>query len=176
MKNQRKVELQTSRSAQEVLHQITTATEREVLPFISASRYPQRRDKEFVSKISGYRFRVWKVPSSSRSKQNICSPYLHGTVTEIDGGSSLSASFALHPFNKLLPFLPLLILVPAWLWGPKTTQSLIFLSGFSVLFLIIEVMMIRAVLRMLPKEKGDIIQFLLDLFPESHLKGTLKKP
>lgn len=68
MENPFDVEIDTTDSAVDALSKIVAATESEELPFISASRYPRQKDKSFVSKISGTRFRVWKVPSSTRSR------------------------------------------------------------------------------------------------------------
>src|SRR5215468_8135008 len=107
MNDRSRVNVVIGSPAADVLGKIRAATERETLPFVSASSYPQQRDKEFVSSISGSRFRIWKVPSSSRSRQKICIPYLRGSVRDVEQGSNLTGSFALHPFNRLLPLLPL---------------------------------------------------------------------
>jgi hypothetical protein len=168
MKDRFDVDLRVGASALEVLNKITAATEREKLPFISASRYPRQREKEFVSKVAGNRFRIWKVPSSSKSRQNVCIPYLHGMVKDVNPGSSLMGSFALHPFNKLLAVLPLAVVVLLWLWTEKTAQSITVLVVFSAFFLCIEIAMILAAKRLRPKEEKDIVEFLSSLFPEAH--------
>jgi len=164
MARRSELNLQLSAPAAEVLERIKLATEREELPFISASRYPQQKEKEFVSKVSGTRIRVWKVPPSSKIRQNMCIPYFYGTVTDWTSGSNLSGKFALHPFNKLLLILPLLIIALAWLWwGERTVRSTAALTIFSTLFVWFEITMILAIRRLRPSEEKDIAQFLSDL-------------
>ena len=156
--------LRLNASAVEVLEKIKSSTEREELPFISASRYPQQKEKEFVSRISGSRFRVWKVPPSSKIRQNMCIPYLHGTVTDSTSGSTLAGSFALHPFNKLLLLLPPVVVVLAWVWwGDKTVRSVAALTIFSTLFLWFEIAMLCAIRRLRPSEERDIARYLAEL-------------
>jgi len=167
MKGRFDVQISTSGSTSDVLNRITAATEREEFPFISASRYPRQREKAFVSKISGSRFRVWKVPSSTRSRQNVCIPYLSGVAEDVNGRTHLRGSFALHPFNKLMAFLPLTVIVPLWLWTERTPRSVMLLTAISVILVGAELAMIAAVRRLRPKEEKDIVQFLLGLLPDA---------
>jgi len=168
MRNVKTVSIQISRPASEVLERIAAASEREILPFISASRYPQQREKEFVSRVRGNRFRIWKVPSSSRSRQSICIPCLHGVVASLEGGSRLTGAFSPHPFQKILVLLPWVILVPILLWAPKSPGILLLLSVLPIVLLVVETTIVRASMRLLPKEQQDIVQFLLTLFSEKH--------
>ena len=93
-----KLELHTRLTSAEVQSRIEQATERELLPFISASRYPQQREKGFVASVSSGPFRLWKVPSSSRARQNICVPHLRGTVADVADGTEVKGTFALDSF------------------------------------------------------------------------------
>ncbi len=167
-KNGKTVSIQISRSASEVLERITVATEREILPFISASRYPQQREKQFVARVRGNQFRIWRVPSSSRIRQNICIPCLHGVVDSVEGGSRLTGAFSPHPFQKILVFLPWVILVPILLWAPKSPGTLLLLSVLPIVFLVVNIAIVRASIQLLPKEQQDVLQFLLTLFPAKH--------
>jgi hypothetical protein len=164
-KNVKTVSIRISRPASEILERITAATEREILPFISASRYPQHRKKEFVSRIRGNRFRIWKLPSSSRSRQNICIPCLQGVVESVEDGSLLTGTFFPHPF-LIWVFLPWIILVSILLWAPKDPGTLLWQFVLPIIFLIFNIVVVRALIRLLPKEQQDIIQFLLTLFSE----------
>jgi len=168
MKARFDVQISTSGSTADVLNRITTATEREEFPFISASRYPQQREKGFVSRISGSRFRVWKVPSS-RSRQNVCIPYLSGIAEDITGRTHLRGSFALHPFSKLMAFLPLAVIVLLWLWTERTPSSVMLLTAISAIVVGAELAVIVAVRHLRPKEENDIVQFLLGLLPDARL-------
>lgn len=161
-----KVNVVIGSTAAEALGKLRAATERETIPFVSASRYPQQREKEFVASISGSRFRIWKVPSSSRSRQKVCIPYLHGDVKDVAQGSNLSGRFALHPFSIVLTLFPLAVLLPLWMWADKTSKSLTLLIPVSVLFLLADVILIGAIKRFRPREEEDILAFLLKLFPE----------
>jgi len=170
MKNVKTVSIQISRPGDEVLETMIAATEREVLPFVSASRSPQQREKEFVSHVRGNRFRIWKVPSSSRSRQNICIPYLRGVVASLEGGSRLTGAFSPHPFHKILVLLPWVILVPILLWASKSPGTMILLSILPIVLLVVETTIVRASMRPLPKEQQDIVQFLLTLFSEKQTR------
>ncbi len=167
MKRRFDVELCTGRSAAKVLATISEVTEREVLPFVSASTYPMQKDREFIAKVSANRFRIWKVPSSSRRRQNVCIPYLHGFVTDSSGSSCLRGSFALHPFSKLRPLLPLLVVAAAWGLGENTSRSRMFLSAFSLCLVSFAVAAIVAIARLRRREEQDIVRFLFTLFPDA---------
>lgn len=167
MKGSFDVQLVMNRPAADVLGAICSATERETLPFVSASRYPMQREKEFVGAVSGNRFRIWKVPSATRSRQNVCHPYLHGEVRGFDGGSNLTASFSLHPFDRIIALIPLAIIGMLWLWSEGTMRSRMILVGFSLLFLLMEVLMVGSARRLRPHEQKDIVRFLLALFPDA---------
>jgi hypothetical protein len=91
-------------------------------------------------------------------------------VTSIEGGSRLAGTFSIHPFHKILVFLPWVIPVPVLLWAPKSPRTLLFLLVLSVVFLAIEAAIVRASIRLLPKEQQDIVQFLLTLFSQKHSK------
>jgi hypothetical protein len=159
--------------AEKVLRDIRSATEREKLPFISASRFPQQTEKQFVSSVSGSRFRIWKVPSSSRRRQNVCIPYLHGTVRDVTLGSTLTGSFALHPFNKLLLVLPFVVVSVPWLLrAENTAHSTATLTLLSVFFLCIELALIYSIKRLRPAEEKDLVQFLTDLLSDAHSPST----
>jgi len=155
--------LHTRLTGAEVLSRIEQATERERLPFISASRYPQQREKGFVASVSGDRFRLWKIPSSSRARQNTCVPYLRGTVADVADGSEVRGTFALHPFNKLLVVLPLVTAALPWFWGERTTRAVIVLSGWSLILLVFALAVMGTVRRLRQQEEQDIATFLISL-------------
>lgn len=71
----------------------------------------------------------------------------------------------MHPFNKLLAFLPLTIILPILLWTDKTRRSLAVLAVILAVFAIFELGMISAVKRLRPQEERDIVEFLLGLLP-----------
>jgi hypothetical protein len=168
-KNSR-LELQTRLTSAEVLSRIEQAAARESLPFISPSRYPQQREKDFVASISGSRFRLWKVPSSSRIRQNTCIPYFHGEVSDVAGGSEVKGTFALHPFNKLLVVMPLLIVPLPWFFAEKTTATTIFLSLWSLIFVAFAIAVIGTIRLLRAQEERDIAVFLSSLVNAS-VKG-----
>ena len=163
MRKSSKVELHTWLTGAEVLSRIEQSTERERLPFISASRYPQQIEKGFVASVSGGRFRLWRVPSSSRARQNTCVPYLRGTVAEVSGGSEVKGTFALHPFNKLLIVMPLVIAALPWLWGERTTRTVIILSVWSLILVVFALAVVGTVRRLRLQEEQDIAAFLVSL-------------
>jgi len=167
MKRSNDVKLVTKRPVAEVLGAIRSATERETLPFVSASRYPMQREREFVGAVSGNRFRIWKVPSATKSRQNVCHPYLHGEVREFDGGSNLTGSFALHPLDRIIALIPLMTIAMLWMWSKGTMRSRMVLVGFSLFFLLIEVLILGSARRLRPQEQKDIVRFLLTLFPDA---------
>jgi hypothetical protein len=172
MGREQNVRLQLNGSVQDVLARIRSATERESLPFISESRYPQQRAKEFVSHISGNQIRIWKVPSSTRRRQNISVPYFSGEIVPAHKECILRGHFALHPFSRILPLLPLAIGGPIWLWPDKTGHFFpIALSVTAVCFLTITIL-IAAVRRLRPQEEQDIVDFLKSLFPETQDSWT----
>jgi hypothetical protein len=96
------VDVRISSSTADVLGAISAVTERESLPFVSDSRYPQQSERRFVSKVSGNKFRIWKVPSG-KGGRNLGAIYLLGEVSEVDGKSNLRGSFAFHSFNLVTP-------------------------------------------------------------------------
>lgn len=150
---------------QETLSKIRSSTEREILPFVSASRYPQQRDKEFVSRVLGNRVRIWKVPSSSRSRQNISVPYLTAEVVSTENGCVLRGGFRLHPFSKLLPLLPLGIAGPVWLLFDESGRFFLMAASVTLVSLLAVATLLGAVRRLRRQEESDIIEFLSKLFP-----------
>lgn len=160
------VELVIARPLEDVLLAIDDATARESLPFISTVAYPQELAKQFVAKRWGNRFRVWRVPSATRRRQNVCMPYLHGTVTAIPLGSVLRGSFALHPFNRVQALLPLVALGFVWVVGDMGQRGRLVLGLVSIVVLAIELSVILASRRLCSAEEGDIVRFLQDLFPD----------
>jgi len=175
MKERFDVDIHLSSSAPAVLSKIRSATEREGLPFISASRWPQQTEKGFVSAISGNRFRIWKVPSSSKSRQNLCYPYLYGTVRDCESGSNLTGSFALHPFTKVMVLLPLLaIAAPLWLWIEMSTKTLVLSIAVTAICLFVALAMAGGVKRLRALEEEDIVGFLFGLFPDARSPSTKK--
>lgn len=169
MKKEADVELVIARASEDVLWAINDATARESIPFISTVRYPQERAKEFVAKISRGKLRIWKVPSATRGRQNVCTPYLHGTVADTHGGSVLRGSFALHPFNRLQALLPLIALSFVWLVGDMGQRGRWLLGLISVVVVALEISVIAGARRIRRGEERDIVQFLRDLFPDGSL-------
>jgi hypothetical protein len=165
------IELRINKGASVVLEQIVAATEREILPFVSASRYPMQTEKTFVGKVSGSRFRIWKVPSASRSRQNICHPYLRGEVKDSGAGSILSGSFSLHPFDIVVAVIPLATVVTVLFGSQRIGAAVI---GFALFFLIIDLIIITGIRRIRPREEQDIVQFLVALFPEAERESTVE--
>jgi hypothetical protein len=175
MKQRISVELHINDSSPHVLSKIRAATEREILPFVSASRYPQQREKEFVSHVSGNRVRIWRVPSSTRSRQNICYPCLLAQVRDVNNGSDLIGSFALHPFSATMVLIPLIIVLPMWLWFEKTPKNIIGFSVLTAAALCAILVITGAVKRLLPKEQSDILNFLGTLFPDAVSLNSVDK-
>jgi hypothetical protein len=155
---------------QEVLDKIRSSTEREILPFISASRYPQQREKEFVSHISENHVRVWKVPSSSRRRQNISVPYLSGEVVKTETGCIILGHFALHPFCRIYPLLPLAIAGPIWLSPDRSGHFLLIATAVTVISVLVVLILSGAVRQLQRQEESDILQFLSKLFPEVQIR------
>jgi hypothetical protein len=161
------IELHINASAKDALNDIRDATEREILPFISASRYPQQQEKGFVSHISGNRFRLWKVPSSSKGRQNVCIPYLSARVRDTDCGSSISGSFRLHPFGTVMALIPFSLVLLVWLGGLNTLKTVLLFCGVAAIALLNVFATIGAVRRLRAKEQEDIRQFIFRLFPDA---------
>jgi len=156
------IDIRISNSAADVLGRISAVTERETLPFISASRYPLQSAKRFVSKVSGNKFRIWRVPSA-RGGRNLGTLYLHGVVRELDGESNLKASFAFHPFNIVVALIPFVMAALIWTWGSRTAWEMIFIL---VLFAA-EVMLVLSARSARPREEQEIAEFILGLFPNA---------
>ena len=162
------VDVHISSSAPDVLARISAATERETLPFVSASAYPMQREKSFVSRVSGNRFRIWKLPSA-KGGRNLGMPYLRGEVSEVDGESNLRGSFAFHPFNKILALIPLAMVTVVLLTvgRSRTAGEIMFLAIFIAFFLVAELILIESARRARPQEERDIANFVLSLFPDA---------
>ena len=162
------VEIHISSSAADVLARISAATERESLPFVSASTTLKQREKSFVSRISGNRFRIWRVPSS-KGGHNLGMRYLRGVVSEAGGESNLKGSFALHPFNKVLALIPLAMVTPA-LFGvarARTAWEMIFIAIFIAFCLVAVFIFVEAARRGRPQEEQDVVNFVVSLFPDA---------
>lgn len=153
MKNS--VDIQTSQAITEVLETISAATEREILPFVSASRYPIQTEKTFVAKVSGHKFRIWKVPSGSKTRRTR-HVYLSGEVRNVGGGTHLLGAFAVHPFHKILALIPAAVIALVWWLGHRTVPELIFMFGF----LAFDLAMIGAAIHSRPAEEAELKQFL----------------
>jgi len=161
------VEIRTDRTVAEALDLISSATEREVLPFVSASRYPMQREKTFVAKVFGNKFRLWKVPSSTKGRQTRCR-YLRGEVQDINGERRLTGVFAIHPFHKVLPVVPFAVIALVWFAGQRTFPEFLFMFGFFVA----EVIMIYSAVRARSTEEAEIIQFLGMLLSDNRQAAT----
>jgi len=161
-----RVDIRMSNSAADVLGRISAATERETLPFISASRYPLQSAKRFVSKVSGNKFRIWKVPSARSLPLGAL--YLFGEVSEVDGESNLRGSFAFHPFNIVVALIPFAIAALLWTWGSRTVWEVIFIAAFFAAELIV-VLSVRSAR---PREEHEIVEFILGLFPNARPTST----
>src|SRR5215472_2600544 len=90
------VDIRTRRTVAEVLQTISSATERESLPFVAASTRTQT-GKPFVASVSGNKFRIWSVPSSRG--HGIHNRYLRGEVRDNQNERQIVASFAVQPTN-----------------------------------------------------------------------------
>lgn len=160
------VDIRTKRTADDVLGTISSATEREILPFVSASHYPMQREKVFVAKVFANRFRIWKVPSGSKSRQTHYF-YLRGEVREVNGERQLIGTFAVHPFHKVLALIPLAVIaLVVWLTGGRTAPELTFIFAFCVGELIV----IGAAMRARPAEEAEIIGFLGKLLSDDQAR------
>jgi hypothetical protein len=158
-----RVDIRMSNSAADVLGRISAGTERETLPFISASRFPRQSENRFVSKVSGNKFRIWKAPSA-KGGRNLGTLYLHGVVCDLDGESNLKASFAFHPFNIVMALIPFVMAALIWTWGSRTAWEMIFIA---VLFAA-ELMLVLSVRSARPREEHETVEFILGLFPNAH--------
>ena len=162
------VEIRTDRTATETLDVISSATEREILPFVSASRYPMQREKMFVAKVFGNKFRLWKVPSGTKGRQTHYR-YLRGEVRDINGERRLTGAFAIHPFHKVLAVVPLTVIALVWFTGHRTVPELLFMFGF---FISAELIMIGSAVRARSTEEAEIIQFLGRLLSDNQQAAT----
>jgi hypothetical protein len=161
------VDIRLSNSAADVLDRILSATERETMPFISASRHPLQNNKRFVSKVSGNKFRIWKVPSA-KGGRNLGAVYLHGEVNGVDGESNLRGSFASHPFNIAMALIPFVIAALLWTWGRRTAWTMIFIAALFIAELIV-VLSVRSAR---PREEHEIVEFVQGLFPNLRSKRS----
>lgn len=174
MKQQFDVVLWTKYPKADLLAKVATSIEREIIPFVSTSSFPAQKEKAFVGRILGNQFRIWKVPSSSRSaRQKLCIPYFRAEVNNRDGRSVISGKFFLHPFNKLMLFFPAAaVLLPGWLSRGKSFEFLLLWSLLTLCFLIVEFFVIREIRRLRPMEERDIIDFVMGLFPDAVEEGN----
>jgi hypothetical protein len=156
-----RINIRVSNSAADVLGRISAATERETLPFISASRYPLQSAKRFISKVSDNKFRIWKMPSARSLPLGAL--YLFGEVSEVDGESNLRGSFAFHPFNIVIALIPFAIAALVWTWGSRTVWEMIFIAAFFAAGLIV-VLSVRSAR---PSEEHEIVEFMRGLFPNA---------
>jgi hypothetical protein len=127
------MELQMRCSASEALQRIKDATAQEGLPFLEPVR-PKYR--EFISHVSGNRFRIWKWSTRGRGRRNLLVPMLRGAVRDTEHGSELSASFVLHPFAKIWPPLMVAILlgIAGTVWFQARDLVGKIAAGFVLLF------------------------------------------
>jgi hypothetical protein len=156
------VDITTRRTTDEVLERISAVTEREILPFVSASRYPMQREKSFVARLSGNKFRIWKTPSGSKARQTRYR-YLRGEVRDLNGERHLTGSFAIHPFHKVLALIPLAVIALVWFSGRRTVPELIFIFAFCIG----ELIMVGAAIRARHVEEAEIVEFLQSLFSDA---------
>ncbi len=161
------VDLRIENSAAEVLRKISAVTEWEVLPFISASRTVQQREKKFVSKVNGNKFCIWKVPSDKLAG-NLGIRYLRGAVSEVNGESNLRGSFALHPFSMVIALIPVATAAVVLQSGVRTAGIIVFV----VVMFAIALMDIGTAKRARPQEEREIVEFLLSLFPDARPSST----
>jgi hypothetical protein len=162
------VDVRICSSSADVLGRISAATEQESLPFVSSTRYRQQRGKHFVSKVTGNKFRIWKVPSA-RGGQNPGLSYLSGEVSLVHGESKLKGSFALHPYNIVMALIPLAAAALVWLWGGRTAAEIIFIT----VVLGAEFILVETARRARPQEERDIVEFVLSLFPDARCSPSL---
>jgi hypothetical protein len=120
-------------SAAEALQRIIDGTAREGLPYLEPTR-PRYRD--FLSRVSGNRFRIWKWSTRGRGRRNELIPMLRGEVRDTEGGSDLRARFVLHPFAVIWPPLSVLILagITAIVWFQARDLGGRLFTGFFLLF------------------------------------------
>ena len=127
------VEFQMRCSAPEALQRIIDGTAREGLPYLEPTR---PKDREFLSRVSGNRFRIWKWSARRRGRRNQQIPMLRGEVRDTEGGSDLRARFVLHPFAKIWPPLSVLVLagMTAVVWLQAHDLKGKIFTGFFFLF------------------------------------------
>ena len=130
---QNSVEFQMLCSASEALQRIIDGTAREGLPYLEPTR---PKDREFLSRVNGNRFRIWKWSVRHRGRRNELIPMLRGEVKDTQGGSDLRARFVLHPFAVIWPPLSVLILagITGVVWFQAHDLKGRIFTGFSLLF------------------------------------------
>jgi hypothetical protein len=130
---QSSIEFQMRCSASEALQRIIDGTAREGLLYLEPTR---PRYREFLSRVSGNRFRIWKWSARGRGRRNQLVPMLRGEVRDTEGGSELRARFVLHPFAKIWPPLaPIIFLgIAATVWFQSSDLKGKLFAGFSLLF------------------------------------------
>ena len=160
------IELRTTETVPEVLDKISSNTEREIVPFVSAARQTNALGvKPFVSSTSGNRFRVWRVPfAAKRRKSPGCYRYLRGQVGDAGEERHLVASFALHPFHVLQALGLFALAAVLSVWGDRTIPTWVFVALFCTL----GVAKIASAMQPRPKEETEILAFLRRLFPDAH--------
>ena len=133
LNTERSIEFQLRCSASEALQRIIEATAREGLPYMEPMR---PRDREFLSRVSGTKFRIWKWSARRRGRGNEMVPILRGEVKDGEHGSELSAVFVLHPFSKIGPPIMTLVFlgiaVTVWLQAKGLLDRL--LAGLFMVF------------------------------------------
>jgi len=130
---QNSVEFQMGCSTSEALQRIVDGTAREGLPYLEPTT---PRDREFLSRVSGNRFRIWKWSTRRRGRSNQLIPMLRGEVRDAEAGSDLRARFVLHPFAKIWPPLSVVIVagITAVVWFQAHDLKGRLFAGFFFLF------------------------------------------
>ena len=163
------VDIRTCRTAAEVLQTISTATERESLPFVSTSTRMQT-DKSFVASVSGNKFRIWRVPSARGHGTH--NRYLRGEVRDNQTERQIVGSFAVHPTNVVRAFIPFVMAALAWWLGIRSIGVWIFIAACFAMGLI----MIVTVIGPRPAEEAEVSEFLRGLFGGGHRREAGMHP
>jgi hypothetical protein len=156
-----RVQLRCPASA--ALQRISEATAEEGLPFLSPAR---PRDKAFLSRIDGAKFRLWKWPSGSRGNRLV--PILHAEITDADGGSILTGSFRLHPFARFLPIFTALVMlgIAATIWIQGSGIRAAVFAIFCLLMSVASVLFAFQNQRPQTQEEEQIRKFLENVFAD----------
>ena len=160
------VSFHTSLSKEEALAKIKDSTEGESLPFVSKARHPRSRFR-FVSNIHKNKFRLWPVPYSSRYKRKWCLSYLRGVVVADEHGANVRGAFLVHPFARMMSFLPLAIVIPTVIWGKLTVPVIAFLLIPTTVFVAVQWVLAFKWRSICSADDSEIVQFLINLLPRS---------